>query len=192
MVEINLLEEKEKRNMVPLLILLLAIVLLSSSMLYLYTTQQSLKQEQQEIEQQISMVQNEQKILQQSKQDEKQVARENLQEKVGYVQSTIFPSVDFLQRLIELLPEEGYFLTYSYEDAGDISIDVQFDSMQEIAKYTNALEHETYLEELLVSMDTESKEEEQSSTNLLPRYIANYSFVVDEEVWEKELDENED
>ncbi|MYL33307.1 hypothetical protein GLW05_06795 [Pontibacillus yanchengensis] len=192
MVEINLLEEKEKRNMVPLLILLLAIVLLSSSMLYLYTTQQSLKQEQQEIEQQISMVQNEQKILQQSKQDEKQVARENLQEKVGYVQSTIFPSVDLLQRLIELLPEEGYFLTYSYEDAGDISIDVQFDSMQEIAKYTNALEHETYLEELLVSMDTESKEEEQSSTNLLPRYIANYSFVVDEEVWEKELDENED
>lgn len=192
MVEINLLEEKEKQNIVIYFIVLIGLIVMVSLVLYFVNTRESLAEEKATLNQQINELQNQQQFLQQASRNEKQAAREDLIKKADTVEAYIFPSVDLLKQLISLLPSRGYFITYSYEGDGKILMDVQFDSIQDIAQYTNELEHEAYINSLRVSMSTKEVPEDEMIEDVLPIYLAKYELVIDSDLWQKEmnLDEN--
>ncbi|MFC0522451.1 PilN domain-containing protein [Pontibacillus salicampi] len=192
MVDINLLDEKEKRNIAPYLFLFCTIVMVLSMSLFIMTSHNHLQEEKASVEESISRIQTEQKLLQQTNSNDKQAARDDLQEKAITVEATLFPTVDLLERMVALLPKDGYFLTYAYEGSGEVTIDTQFDSMQDLAKYTNALNQEDYIDDVSVSMETQDVLETQNGGEILPRYLAHYSIQMEEAKYEKGQDTNED
>ncbi|KGP73925.1 hypothetical protein [Pontibacillus yanchengensis] len=191
MVEINLLEEKEKRNIVPYLLAILSLLLLIGVLSQVYFKQQHLLEKKTISENKITNLKEQQQTLQQTNKNNIQVAREELTKKASQLENQLFPSVDLLKRLITLLPKEGYFVTYSYIGDGTVNVKIQFESMQQIANYTNALEEESYIEGLLINMNAEEVTASQNNTNILPRYFATFEFLVIEDKWEKEFGESE-
>lgn len=191
-VEINLLEEKEKRNIVPFIIAFIGIFLLAASMIAISLQKSSLVAKQDEIQSDIQRVTQEQAEYQAILRDETQADRQKLQTAVEQVEQSIFPSVSLLERMVALLPERGYFERYIYTRDNNLQIVVRFDSLQEVAAYTNTLLEEDGIENVeLGNITTEQINEQYDPLEYRPRYIANYEVDIDEEKWTEEVEQNE-
>lgn len=191
-VEINLLEEKEKRNIVPFLIGLVGIFLLLITFVTVSVQQQALKEQQQSIQQELQRIKKEQASYQAILQDETQAARHNLQETVGQVNQAIFPSVPLLERMIALLPDRGYFERYTYTEENNLELIVRFDSLQEVAAYTSELLQKEYIDQVeLNNITTEQLSEQFDPLEYRPRYIAEYQLDIHRERWMEEVEQNE-
>jgi len=191
-VEINLLEEKEKRNIVPFIIAFVGIFLLIATFVAIGLQKQSVESKQEEIQNNIDRVRQEQSEYQAILRDETQEDRRQLQQAVEKVEGSIFPSVSLLERMIALLPERGYFERYIYTKDNNLQLIVRFDSLQEVAAYTNTLLEEKGIENVeLSNITTEQINEQYDPLEYRPRYIANYQVDIDSDVWKKEVEQNE-
>ncbi len=191
-VEINLLEEKEKRNIVPFMIAVTAIFLLLATIIAIGLQKQSLEAKKENIQQEIQSVQKEQAEYQAILQDETQSDRQQLQQAVEQVEGSIFPSVSLLERMTSLLPERGYFERYIYTKNNDLQLVVRFDSLQEVAAYTNTLLQEESIQNVeLSNITTEQINEQYDPLEYRPRYIANYEVDIDEKKWKGEVEQDE-
>lgn len=191
-VEINLLEEKEKRNIVPFMIAFIGIILLLATVIVIGLQKQSLEAKQENIQQEIHGVQKKQSEYQAVLRDETQSDRKQLQQAVEQVEESVFPSVSLLERMISLLPERGYFERYIYTKNNNLQLVVRFDSLQEVAAYTNTLLQEESIQNVeLGNITTEQLNEQYDPLEYRPRYIANYEVDIDEEKWIEEVEQDE-
>ncbi|QHE53140.1 PilN domain-containing protein [Pontibacillus sp. HMF3514] len=191
-VEINLLEEKEKRNIVPFMIAFVGIFLLLATMIAIGLQKQAIEAKQEDFQREIQSIQKEQEGYKNILRDETQADRRQLQQAVDQVEESIFPSVSLLERMISLLPERGYFERYIYTKDNNLQLIVRFDSLQEVAAYTNTLLQEEAISNVeLSNITTEQISEQYDPLEYRPRYIANYEVDIDEAQWKEEVDQDE-
>ncbi|GGD03531.1 hypothetical protein [Pontibacillus salipaludis] len=192
-VEINLLEQKEKQNMVPYLLALAAVLAILFIWLLLHMDKQAALDEVEEVNGHIQQVRVAQQEYQEALKDEVQTNRLELQRSVEALESNLFPAVSLLERMVSLLPKRGFFERYVYVRPQSLLLYVRFDDFQDVAAYTNALIDEDYVENVSVQQITSNVlEEDLDPTQYRPRYVAEYEVTLNEDLWEEgeEDDEN--
>jgi type IV pilus assembly protein PilN len=196
LVEINLLPKKEPKNAALLFILLIAVVFagLGSAVFYFYM--QKAEQEIESLTKQIEQVKS-LRITEEQKLANTQslVAVQDLENAVNWAKDYPIKTVFLLKQLSNLLPERGFIMNFSYEEAGTIHLTVQFDTSREAAYYLKSLSDAEFVAEAhLASLTVEdkndhngtTKENETSETeNVLPRYIGQYQIKVNKDVLKK-------
>ncbi|WP_079479525.1 PilN domain-containing protein [Halobacillus salinus] len=183
-IDINLLEEKEQPNRLPLLIIGAGVFVLCLIIALFFWQHQALEEEQKLLNEEVEALKTEQTAYQTTDQNEEQAQRQQLKEATQQLQATVFPTVALVENLIALLPERGYFQSYTYDDSGFIDIEVRFDSLQEVAAYTNALSERNYATGVeMGSVLTEQTNESLNQFEYRPRYIANYTVTIDKQLF---------
>ncbi|MFC7061646.1 hypothetical protein [Halobacillus seohaensis] len=192
-VDINLIEEKEKRNLTPWLIvgvtLLIALILL----FFFWFESRQISSEQKLTQEQIKEIREEQAVTEGNHITESEGKVKELREARNSVEDTLFPTIPILERMIVLLPERGYIENYSYQVNQTIEIEVRFDSLQKTATYTDALLAEEFIEDVeLRDVFTESPEEGLNQFEFRPRYLASFSVVVNRQYSPEEEGDKDD
>lgn len=180
LVDINLLGERKKRTYTP--ILMIAIVMLGFVAgffaLYFYSKQLEFRHGQLEAELEAT---KQLTALQQEKlwKTGTSAASEKLADAVQWTKELPVPTVFFLQHLASLLPERGFLLQFSYSDDGVVTLQAQFDEKREAAYYLAHLNASDYIENAtLQTIATRELAADQNATNIAPRYLANYSLIL--------------
>ncbi|MBS4176190.1 PilN domain-containing protein [Lederbergia citrea] len=198
LVDINLLQVKEKRQR-PLLIVLLCIALLFVifTVLLLINVQKEKKHNlalTNEIQEISLQVEEKEKML-----DELQYGSSaaSLESAVTWAKDEQLETVPILEQLIKLLPERGFLKEYTYETQNNIVMTVQFDTSRQAAYYLHELTNADWIiEASLQSIKVpEEAEEVVEATNkevtppILPRYEAIYNLSINKAKFQREEDE---
>ncbi|MCA0982600.1 hypothetical protein LCL89_00910 [Halobacillus yeomjeoni] len=182
-VEINLLEQREKRNVLPLLILAMTGLIIIISLITISLQKNSLETKVVELESEIESLQIQQATIQQSSEGNDASSREKLQASLNDLEDTIIPSLPIVERLVSLLPERGFFESFVLTGSEEVSIDVRFDTMQEVAKYTKALQQQDFITKVeLNNVSTNTVDTTEDIYDYRPRYIADYFLILDKAV----------
>lgn len=180
-ININLLEEKETSHRLPGWILSIGagISLLIGLGFWIISIQ--ISSQITEVEKVLQDTKEKQTTFQVNSADEVFSKREELTEAVDSVEKWIFPARSLVEQLISLLPERGFIESYTYTSPGQVNVTVRFDSLQEVASYTDALERAPYISEINVdSIVTRQMEENLNRFEYRPRYIASFIIKVGE------------
>lgn len=178
-VEINLLEQKDKRNILPYLIIGLFAVCLLFVFIFFTTERSQLGKESEAIQQEVEQVQSRQELLHQSSGGGS--SREKLAQSVEELQSTMTPALPIIRELVSLLPARGFFETFTLTSSSEVSLVVRFDTMQEVAQFTNTLDQQEFVQRAdLSSVEAEVVDDTEDPFDYEPRHIANYFVTLDE------------
>ncbi|MFQ3542623.1 PilN domain-containing protein [Halobacillus rhizosphaerae] len=187
LMDINLLEEKEKPNRLPYFIIgigLLALLFLAASTWYFDSRLSS------EIDihkEQLVNLTKRQSVLQDSLNNEELNQRMELQTAVKKEKNNILPPVRLLNDLISLLPDHGYFASYLFTSS-QIELTVKFDSFRDAAAYTNHLSQKNYVTN--VNLNNISTEPLSNSSldpfKYRPKYSASYTVELTRELISEE------
>ncbi|MFD1018912.1 hypothetical protein [Thalassobacillus hwangdonensis] len=180
LVEVNLLEQKEQRNMLPLLIggvfLILALIVFA----YFVTQSKQLEAEVAETEAEIAALQSRQTENEQTPVDDVITKRMELVKATSQLEASWISATPVIDRLIALLPERGFFQSFTLVDNGQVNLVVRFDTMQEVAAYTSRLEEESYIHGVEVNHVTaEEVDGSEDVYDYMPRYISEIYLSVD-------------
>lgn len=183
LVDINLLPEKEKKNIALILVgVVLALVLvIGVSLQYSNINQKKL---------QITSLEQEIQLTQQLKVvEEKKLSSINnstsltqLETAVEWIGSYPLPTVYILDHLTSLLPERGFIMNFNLSDSGTVGLVCQFDTNRQAAYYLRALKESNLIETVdLSSLSTTEMniEEALEEQDYIPRYVANFSISLD-------------
>ncbi|RAK21383.1 type IV pilus assembly protein PilN [Anoxybacillus vitaminiphilus] len=196
LVEINLLPKKERKNAALLFILFITLFFAAIGSAVFYFYMQRAEQKIESLTKQIEQIKTlriteEQKLAN----TESLTAVQDLENAVNWAKDYPIKTVLLLKELSKLLPERGFMMNFSYEEAGSIQLTVQFDTSREAAYYLKALSDAEFVAEAyLASLTVEEKKDYISSTNenktnemknVLPRYIGQYQIKVNKEVLKK-------
>ncbi|WP_226036531.1 hypothetical protein [Aquibacillus saliphilus] len=179
MVEINFIEKK-KYNLVPYLTGAFFILLLVLSGLLLNWQHTNQQQELQSIQQQLNDNLTEQQELTSLQGIQEQ--RVTLKEQINHLQTAIYPTVPLLDRMIALLPENGYFTNYSFSINEGLTIDIRVNEIEQIAGYTHALEIQNFVDN--VTLSTVQMETTENTT-----YFASFQLQINEQAWRQEANQ---
>lgn len=141
LVEINLLPQKEQKRYGSLIMIasLLAVVLLVAA--YYSTQIYSAKSRILSVDQQIALTKKmEQKAASKPAAVESTTSASILKTAVDWAENYPIQTIPVMRQLTSLLPERGFIQSFSYNDVGDVSILVQFDSASDAAYFLNALD----------------------------------------------------
>ncbi|WNB92735.1 PilN domain-containing protein [Bacillus sp. NEB1478] len=182
LVDINLLPKKEEKSFQTMLVLIAATALFLGLFTWLglsyYVNTGTLHEKEQ-------LLQQEKKLVEAKMQNQTTpaISASPLVEKVKYIRSKNIAAADLLQHLVGLLPERGFFIKYEYKEKSTITIEAQFDTLDETSQYLHELTNSPYLTEASIEkMETtniEEVEEGQDLTafeNILPRYRGQYKI----------------
>ncbi|WP_138415523.1 PilN domain-containing protein [Aquibacillus sediminis] len=180
-VEINFLDPKKKRNMVPYLLGLMTVAFLTASGYWMFQEYQNLQEQQAQLQQEI----NENRQIQQEYESRTNLAakRSQLNEQITQLEQEIFPTVPLLKQMVSMLPETGYFDNYSFSLNSDISLVLRVDRLEDVAAYMHSLESQAYVESADVSNISVNTANESRT------YIASFQVSIDQSVWMGEVDE---
>ncbi|WP_077621355.1 hypothetical protein [Sediminibacillus massiliensis] len=148
--EINLLEEKPKKDVTFLFITAVLVVLILSSTLILLWQRDVY---QVELENALTRIDD----IEASKQESLEKTRELEQQRfmlgsqIDAIETTLFPSLSVMERLIDLIPEKLEVKNYQYGLGERLKLTVRSDSMEGIAEYTYSLENQEFINNLLVT-----------------------------------------
>lgn len=182
-VEINLLPEKEKRDITNLVVILvIALILLSSSLVLRYFHSNAVEEVEQ-VQKEIQEVQ----ILSQSLREQMELQQgsdlDRLAEKVYSLEGVLVPASSLLDLLVGLLPERGYFLNYDYSLPDVVTFNASFVELEDIAYYSNILFQSEIIKEVQISnINTHfppgMDEDEFSRDEILPRYVGSFQLKI--------------
>lgn len=179
-VEINLLEQKEKRNILPYLVVTFFAFFLLTLAIVFNTQKSNLVEEAVRLDEQIVQVQAEQESFTTSSGGEGS-GREELKTSLEQLKGTIVPTVPVVEGLVSLLPERGFFESFALTGTSEITVNVRFDSIQEAAKYTNILLQQSFISDVeLAGVETDVVDNTEDLYDYQPRYIASYYIVLEE------------
>ncbi|MFC0187373.1 PilN domain-containing protein [Fictibacillus aquaticus] len=189
LVDINLLPQKEVQGFKSTLIIIAAAALLLSAATWLgvdyMISTEKLKEKENQLQQETKLVEMQQQKTQTASQA---VTTAPLQEKVDYIRSKDIAAAGFLQHLVALLPERGYFMKYEYTDGNTVVINARFDTLAESAQYMHELENSPYIKSAAAEkMETSNFEEIEAGEDMsafeefLPRYQMLYKIEFDRE-----------
>ncbi|MBX0358870.1 hypothetical protein [Halobacillus sp. Nhm2S1] len=179
-VEINLLEQKEKRNILPYLVVTFFALLLLVLGIVFNAQKASLVEESSRLDEQISQVQVEQESFAVTSGGEG-TEREQLKDSLEQLKGTVIPTIPVVEELVSLLPERGFFESFALTGASEVTVNVRFDTIQEAAKYTNTLIQQSFISDVeLAGVDTDVVDDTEDLYDYQPRYIASYYIVLEE------------
>jgi type IV pilus assembly protein PilN len=148
--DINLLPKKDPRNpaalSVYLIIAFIILIIISVFIIQSYSVNQNRKALQKEVTQ----LEAENAALSASAAAAAGSSKSSiaaLQTAVEYSADISLDTVPILRELSRLLPERGFFKAYSYNDAGELTLTVQFDTNREAAYYLARLKDSIYFTE---------------------------------------------
>jgi len=85
------------------------------------------------------------------------------------------------------------FQSFQYNESGIIILTVQFDTSREAAFYLHELEQSVRVNDATLSSVTteevQSLNQEETESGILPRYIAQYSIVLNQTIEDIEVEE---
>ncbi|WLR50082.1 hypothetical protein LC040_12405 [Bacillus tianshenii] len=193
MVEINLIPDRERRNLAPLLLIVLIIALVSLASFWLYSDYQKQaaqldKQEDQlRVTEQLVKIEKEKQAKVESSQTFQQ-----LENAVVWTEKKSYSTVSLIKHLAELLPQRGFFLSVNITNDEKVSLNVQFDTSREAAFYLQRLkDSEAITEAKLLSLSTAPIAEENSNVETVPRYTAQYDLTFDATAFPRLQEETE-
>lgn len=193
LVNINLLPQKERdRPIYPIAaasIVLLAII--AGSVLFFMA--QSLDKERADLTVQSTQIAAEQEAVRQQIEANSGLNEEQqLKETVDWAESYQFDTVPLLGELVSILPDHGFFNSFSYIGPNAATLTLQFDTAREAAYYLTQLKSSEVLAsatlDSVANQDLETAEDEtaievEEEIIQNPRYLATYSLVfVDERI----------
>lgn len=179
-VEINLLEQKEKRNILPYLVVAFFALLLLVLSIVFNAQKSNLVEESSRLDEQISQVKVEQESFATTSGGEG-TEREQLNNSLEQLKGTVVPVIPVVEGLVSLLPERGFFESFALTGTSEITVNVRFDTIQEAAKYTNTLLQKSFISDVeLAGVDTDVVDDTEDLYDYQPRYIASYYIVLEE------------
>lgn len=198
LVDINLLPEKERKNVAAYLIILIVVLIsliCSITFYFQYTNGQK----------QLVDIENELKLIQGLRRVEEEKlakvtssnAAEELQAVVDWVEKFPISTVFLLDHLTGLLPERGFIMNLSYSDDGTIGLNVQFDTNRQAAYYLKELNDSPYIQTVnLTSLSTVEPPREEHNNEIfyrdnqyVPRYIGDYQLTLNRDKLKEALHE---
>lgn len=188
--DINLLPKKDPRNVAALsLYFIIAFITLIMTVIFFihsYSANQNLSAIQAEITQ--LKAENEALSANNSAAGSSQSSITALQTAVVYSEGISLDTVPILRELSKQLPERGFFKAYSYNDAGELTLTVQFDTNREAAYYLARLKDSIFFNDAdLTSLSATAAEADlvnslsesnSASEEAIPRAEAQYLLKV--------------
>lgn len=195
---INLLPKRDSRNVANLSIcLIVAFITLILAGLF-FIQQYSVEKKRVEIEKEVSQLEEQNAALSSKNSPTNgnisQSSIASLQSAVDYSNGVSLDTVPILNELTKQLPERGFFKAYSYNDLGEITLAVQFDTNREAAYYLARLKESAYFtdadlnsittlsqDETVVNPEnpiTESVPEREEDDQSMPRSEAQYFLKI--------------
>ena len=170
--EINLIKQK-KRNVVPYVIAFLFIILLLAAILFLDWQATDLQARQDKLQSQVD--ENVEKQANQISVQNIHRQRETLETQVGKVEEMVFPAVDLLDQMTAYLPQDSYFANYAYSISDGLTLNVQFNELEQVARYSNTLNQQNFITN--VSINTISHQGDEAG------YSVALQVTIDEQGW---------
>jgi hypothetical protein len=165
LVEINLLPQKEPRKTNLIIILSIITVLLLFLSGYYFLQIQSTKNDISDLDRRIEMTM---KITEATEKNASTTGNsmsvDILKNAVAWANSYPIQTIPVMQYLTSLLPERGFIQSFSYTEAGTVSLTVQFDSVREAAYFLDHLNDSSWVEDVNLSSLTAQEKEETSET----------------------------
>ncbi|MBN9653834.1 hypothetical protein J0K78_06115 [Halobacillus sp. GSS1] len=178
-VEINLLEQKEKRNILPYIAVAFFALLLFIMAIVFHAQKTTLVNESSRLDEQILQVQREQENF--AGTSEGGTEREQLKSSLHELKSTVVPTVPVVEGLVSLLPERGFFESFALTSASEVNVNVRFDTIQDVAKYTHTLLQQSFISDVeLAGVETDVVDDTEDLYDYQPRYVASYYIVLEE------------
>jgi Tfp pilus assembly protein PilN len=149
LVEINLLPEREHKNLAFLIVLssIIAVILLGG---VIYVLQgQSVKNQMKTIDRQISVVK---KLIDKNKSHTETTSANNsasqLENAVKWANDYPIQTIPVMRKLTSLLPERGFIQSFGYTEDGTVMLSVQFDSSRDAAYFLSNLTNSQWIEDV--------------------------------------------
>ncbi|USK69379.1 PilN domain-containing protein [Peribacillus asahii] len=185
LVDINLLQKKEKKASFFLIFILVGVIVLVAAGVFSWKMYQTQVAKEKQLETVLSQYKEEKVLKEQSlSKAASDNGVERLKAAIAWAEETDTSTSFLLQHITSLLPERGYFMNFSFAEGKTADLSIQFDSSREAAFYLKSLQNSPYIEEAeLLSIETESISSEEDTVeeeNVLPRYMASYRFGVKE------------
>ncbi|RWZ59935.1 hypothetical protein EQV77_01150 [Halobacillus fulvus] len=191
-IDINLLEEKDQPNRLPVLIVGAGLFVMVLVGVVFYWQHLSLTQEREELDKQYRILQSDLESYQRVQLDPEIEQRQTLSEAAQNIKTTIFPTIELVERMVALLPERGYFEAYDYYELGLVEVEARFDSLQGVAAYTSALTAESFVRNVTVDeVYTLPVEAGLDRVEYRPRYIANFTIQIEPNRFRQEVSVDE-
>jgi type IV pilus assembly protein PilN len=182
LVDINLLPQKEKRNSTTAVVFILIIILAAGCGGYLWFEQKQLTDHEKRLQTELAAVQQLKSIVQQNPNSpDNPNAEEKLQTALAWAENYPVSTYKLLRHITSLLPERGFVLSFSYQESGNVQLSVQFDSSRDAAFFFKSMQESEFIQNAnLLSITTERvSSESESDLSILPRYIAQYTVLID-------------
>lgn len=201
LVDINLLPKKEKRNPRFFIYLILLLLIAAVAGVLFYWQYSIQKESVQRIDKQILQVREatatvEQNIL--NTQSSSNSITE-LHRVIDWADSFPIDTVFLLQNLTTLLPDRGFFDEFVYKEDASIELTIQFDTTRQAANYLTGLTKSNLIASAnLVSVKsdesgkTEDSNIDEDTSSYLPRYLAVYNIVLNQEALKEAVKEEEE
>lgn len=207
LVEINLLTEKEKKDITLWVIAVILLLLLSIGSSALYLVNKSYQNEIDQLDVQLMTVQQEIATKQQVLEQKPTSYTEQLKTAIEKVEETVIPGSELLREIVRLLPEQGYLLNFNFNHPDTVVFQARFDQISSVAAYNYALNQSSYVSSvILYSINTEVIEIEEEVTeqpfgqsleeldevaitdqqllkDFLPRYVAYFEVKVNRDAF---------
>ncbi|MFJ8255901.1 hypothetical protein ACIQ4Z_01300 [Peribacillus asahii] len=185
LVDINLLQKKEKKASFFLIFILVGVIVLVAAGVFAWKMYETQVAKEKQLETVLSQYKEEKVLKEQSlSKAASDNGVEQLNAAIAWAEETDTSTSFFLRHITSLLPERGYFMNFSFAEGKTADLSIQFDSSREAAFYLKSLQNSPYINEAeLLSIETESISSEEDTVeeeNVLPRYMASYRFVVNE------------
>ena len=185
LVEVNLLPEKQKKDVTLPVIILIILILIGSSALGLRSFHQTATLEVETLKQEINELQLLSTTTQQEIIEKSLSQTGELEQAINALHGEILPASFLLDHLVSLLPERGFFLNFDYSIPRDVYFDASFDQLDEVAQYSNALFQSAAVDEVQLTSITTNPlltDAELNRDKYLPRYIASFSLKINPSV----------
>jgi Tfp pilus assembly protein PilN len=168
LIEINLLPQKERKKYQLLFVLIFLVLIFLIASVYYYFQIDSTKTNISSLEKQILVAKRiEENRNKQTNTIETNNSITQLKNAVDWANNYPIKTIPVMKYLVSLLPERGFIQTFSYTDAGTVSLSVQFDSAEDAAYFLESLNSSKWIEDANLSSlnANQTAETEAASTN---------------------------
>ncbi|WP_191555901.1 PilN domain-containing protein [Metabacillus idriensis] len=196
--DINLLPKKDPRNVAnaTLYILLAFLAVIFAGLFIIQFT--SANGEKADLKNQVTALESEHERLMadEGTESSSRSSVAALQSAVEYADGVSLDSVPVVKELADKLPERGFFKTFSYNDAGELTLSVQFDTNREAAYYLARLKESSFFTSAelisIAAVKEEGTEAPEEESNELPRSEAQYMLKLNPDYLQAESGESAD
>jgi type IV pilus assembly protein PilN len=183
LIDINLLPEKETKSRGYLYLLLFITLIMAFSVAFLLFNTHANEKKLESIQSLIQTKKQYRLSLEGSlKTYDSSSDSQTLEKAVNWAEEYPIATVPILDHLVALLPERGFFRSFSYTEDGVITLDVQFDTSSEAAYYFTKLQDSKWISDSAISEikteDIDTDAQIKTKEEYLPRYIAKYELTV--------------